>query len=92
MSDEPTEAARAAWCGGDLHALVDAYSRGDLTPQQRMAREQQDLATDGRAVGQCSSCGSYRLDGQPPILHEEDCPSYGTIPPWSMPGPSQGGP
>lgn len=61
MSDQPTETARAAW------------RAGDLTAQQRMARDQQELAADGKAVGQCQSCGTYRLDGQPPILHHDGC-------------------
>ncbi len=74
MTDEPTEATRAAWRGGDLHALVDAHRRGDLTPQQHMARNQQDLAKNGQAVGQCQSCGTFRLGGHPPILHHPSCP------------------
>jgi hypothetical protein len=47
---------------------------------------QQQLAAEGRAVGQCSSCGSYRLDGRPPILHDPGCPAYGVLPAWSLPG------
>ncbi len=74
MSDGPTEAARAAWRDGELHDMVAAYRRGDLTPQQQMAQEQQDLAGNGRAIGQRPACGTFRLAGQPPILHHDGCP------------------
>jgi hypothetical protein len=34
---------------------------------------QRDLAKTGEAAGQCPGCGSYRLDGLPPVLHERGC-------------------
>ncbi len=74
MSDRPSDEARAAWHDGDLHSLVAAYRGGNLTPEQIMAAEQQTLASAGKAVGQCASCGSYRLDGRPPLLHQPGCP------------------
>lgn len=36
------------------------------------ARRQQDAAIHGEADGQCS-CGSYRADGLPPVLHYDGC-------------------
>lgn len=30
--------------------------------------------------GQCPGCGSYRLDGRPPLLHEHGCPWKGDGP------------
>jgi hypothetical protein len=27
--------------------------------------------------GECPGCGSFRTDGQPPILHEHWCPLHG---------------
>jgi hypothetical protein len=38
-----------------------------------MARSQHLLALDGKAVNQCPSCGVYRTDGEPPVLHRADC-------------------
>jgi hypothetical protein len=38
-----------------------------------MARYQQAFAKIGEAVNQCAGCGVFRLDGDPPILHREDC-------------------
>jgi len=35
--------------------------------------QQRELAATGQALNQCPSCGSYRIDGQPPILHKPDC-------------------
>ncbi len=84
MTDEPTEAARAAWRDGDLHNLVAAYRRGDLTAKQVMAADQQELAKDGTAIGQCQSCGSYRLDGQPPILHHPGCAETPPLTPFGL--------
>jgi hypothetical protein len=51
----------------ELRAAVEAARRCD-TPELIFAREQQDNAPSGQAVGQCE-CGAYRLDGQPPVLH-----------------------
>jgi hypothetical protein len=39
----------------------------------RRARVQQMLAHDGLAEGQCPACGSYRLDGAPPGVHQPWC-------------------
>lgn len=36
-------------------------------------QQQVELAKTGKALGQCSECGSYRADGKPPILHQPDC-------------------
>lgn len=41
---------------------------------QEHVHEIQRLAKLGRAPGQCEYCRSYRLDGEPPILHERGCP------------------
>lgn len=57
---------------GDLAGPLAAYRRGERTPEQAMAEQQQALAAEGKALGQCS-CGSYRLDGKPPILHNDGC-------------------
>lgn len=35
-------------------------------------KQQQILAAEGLARGQCE-CGSYRLDGLPPVLHHPGC-------------------
>lgn len=37
------------------------------------AARQADLAYYGRAVGQCVHCGTYRNDGQPPVIHHPGC-------------------
>lgn len=37
------------------------------------ADQQRERAAEGRADGQCP-CGSYRLDGKPPVLHYPGCP------------------
>jgi hypothetical protein len=39
-----------------------------------VASRQQELAKTGQAANQCLDCGSYRLDGMPPLLHERGCP------------------
>lgn len=36
-------------------------------------RLQSDRAPLGKAAGQCAECGSFRADGQPPILHRDNC-------------------
>lgn len=59
----------------DLAAARDAY-----------ARLQQDKAREGLADNQCTSCGSYRLDGRPPYLHETWCPERRPGPPLQMDG------
>ncbi len=82
MSEVPSEAVRAVWNAGDLHDLVAAHRRGDLTPQQVTAAEQQRLAPAGEALGQCGSCGAYRLDGQPPLLHHDGCPETSPLSPF----------
>lgn len=38
----------------------------------RLARQQHEAAPHGEAGGQCE-CGSYRLDGLPPVLHRSGC-------------------
>lgn len=40
---------------------------------QEHVREIQALAKQGRVPGQCPECHSYRLDGEPPVLHERGC-------------------
>ncbi len=74
--------------GDGLDEALSAVRAGRLSPEQRMTRDQEQLASEGMAVGQCPHCGSYRADGRPPILHEPDCSSYGVIPDWSIPGAS----
>lgn len=34
--------------------------------------------------GQCPACGSYRLDGRPPLLHEHGCPWATDAPLWYL--------
>lgn len=41
--------------------------------ERAFSRQQQMLAVDGLAWGQCEECGSYALDGRPPVLHERGC-------------------
>lgn len=41
--------------------------------KEEMARYQQAFAKIGEAHNQCPGCGVYRLDGNRPILHREDC-------------------
>jgi hypothetical protein len=36
--------------------------------------------------GQCPGCGSYRLDGLPPLLHEHGCPWKADAPLWYRDG------
>lgn len=50
-----------------------------MTADWLFAGQQELLASDGRAEGQCGHCGSFRADGAPPVLHERDCPSYGVV-------------
>ncbi len=82
-SSDPTPQARVAWHGGDLHDLLVPYRRGDLTDEQRMTRDQQALAERGGALNQCGSCGTYRADGRPPILHHPGCPETPPLAPLS---------
>lgn len=42
-------------------------------------RETIRLAALGAAPGQCLECGSYRLDGTPPYLHQPGCESAPSI-------------
>jgi hypothetical protein len=35
--------------------------------------------------GQCPGCGSYRLDGLPPLLHEHGCQWKADAPLWYWP-------
>lgn len=56
-----------------LSEALEAIHRGELTPVQIKTREQVRLAAEGRAEGQCGSCGTYRADGGPPILHRAGC-------------------
>lgn len=39
---------------------------------------QHALAELGQADNQCLECGSYRVDGMPPVLHRNTCESSGT--------------
>lgn len=39
---------------------------------------QHALAELGQADNQCTECGVYRVDGQPPLLHRNTCESSGT--------------
>jgi len=48
-----------------------------MNEDSELARQQQIKAVSGGAMSQCG-CGSYRLDGQPPILHQPGCPSRAT--------------
>lgn len=47
-----------------------------LTQSERWAkaRSQALLAVDGLAENQCGVCGTYRMDGLPPVIHATDCP------------------
>lgn len=56
----------------DLRALIDQV-RNRPTPDQIHTQLQSDRAKSGQAAGQCSECGSFRSDGQPPILHHPGC-------------------
>lgn len=57
-----------------LYSLSDVEETMDR--ERQMAVVQQELATTGHAQNQCNHCGVFRLDGQPPFLHERDCPDY----------------
>lgn len=46
------------------------HSEPDLTAHVRVISE---LAKMGRAPGQCPECHSFRMDGEPPVLHEPGC-------------------
>jgi hypothetical protein len=35
-------------------------------------------------AGQCPGCGSYRLDGRPPLLHHHGCPWKADAPLWYL--------
>jgi hypothetical protein len=60
-----------------------------MTDQEFIAT-QHALAETGSAVNQCS-CGSYRADGQPPILHNPGC-SAKPAPASDAPEPDLAGP
>lgn len=34
--------------------------------------------------GQCPGCGSFRLDGRPPLLHKHGCPWKADAPLWYL--------
>ncbi|MFC0626168.1 hypothetical protein [Kribbella deserti] len=48
----------------------------ELTPEQLKTQKQVQLAELGQAEGQCAGCGSYRADGQPPVLHKPGCKTF----------------
>lgn len=47
-----------------------------MTDLRAFTQQQARLAETGEAVGQCPSCGAYTADGQPPVLHRDDCTAF----------------
>lgn len=65
-----------------IHVLADVWRnlRRELSARTApypvnpiVTRQQQDLAGEGLAVGQCPECRSYTATGAPPILHHPGC-------------------
>jgi hypothetical protein len=56
----------------ELRQAVD-QAKNRPTVDQIYTRLQQDRVAAGLAAGQCAECGSYRSDGQLPVLHQPNC-------------------
>jgi hypothetical protein len=60
----------------------------DLTViEENLAAIREGAAERAKTIqpGQCPGCGSYRLDGRPPLLHEHGCPWKDDAPFWYRP-------
>lgn len=55
-----------------------------MSDELKRAEDMLDAIRDGyeqrkrhMQPGECPACGAFRLDGQPPQIHEPDCPLHG---------------
>lgn len=50
----------------------DAIRRAEEFVAANKERQRADAET--LRPNQCPGCGAYRLDGEPPCIHQQDCP------------------